>query len=56
MSVYKLTCNETGKVYYGSTKSTLEVRKSKGWKKCSCENFVNPTMELVETVDNWIIY
>ena len=52
MSVYKLTCSETGKVYYGSTKRTLEVRKSWGWKRCSCKDFVNPTMELVEKVDN----
>jgi hypothetical protein len=52
MSVYKLICNETGKVYYGSTKNTLEVRKQYGWKKCSCKDFVNPNMELVETVDD----
>jgi len=52
MSVYKLTCSETGKVYYGSTKNTLKVRKSKGWYTCSCKDFVNPNIELVETVDD----
>ena len=52
MSVYKLTCNETGKVYYGSTKQTLELRKRVGWKRCSCKDFINPTIELVETVDD----
>jgi len=52
MSVYKLTCSETGKIYYGSTKQTLENRKQKGWQRCSCEDFVNPTIELVETVND----
>ncbi len=52
MSVYKLICNETGKVYYGSTKRTLKTRKRDGWKTCSCKDFVNPTIELVETVDD----
>ena len=50
MSVYKLTCGETGKVYYGSTKNTIEMRKSKGWYYCSCRDFVNPTIECVEKV------
>ena len=52
MSVYKLTCSETNKIYYGSTKMTLEQRKSKGWYKCACKDFVNPKMECMETVDN----
>jgi len=52
MSVYKLTCNETGKVYYGSTKNTFGRRKSNGWKECSCKDFVNPTIEIVEKVDD----
>ena len=52
MSIYKLTCNETGKVYYGSTKGTLEGRKQRGWKTCSCKDFVNPNIELVEKVDD----
>ena len=51
MSVYKLTC-ETGKVYYGSTSKTLKHRKSKGWYKCACKDFINPKMELVETVED----
>jgi len=52
MSVYKLTCTKTGLVYYGSTKNPLNVRKNKGWYHCSCKDFVNPTMECVEKVDN----
>ena len=52
MSVYKLTCRETGLVYYGSTKNPLSVRKNKGWYHCACKDFVNPIMECVEKVDN----
>ena len=52
MSVYKLTCSETNRNYYGSTKMTLEQRKSKGWYKCSCKDFINPKMECIEMVDN----
>ena len=52
MSVYKLTCSETNKIYYGSTKTTLEQRKNKGWYKCSCKDFINPKMECIEIVDN----
>ena len=51
MSVYKLTC-ETGKIYYGATGNTIEQRKSKGHYHCSCKDFINPKIELVETVDN----
>ena len=52
MSVYKLTCSETNKLYYGSTKMTLEQRKNKGWYKCSCKDFINPIMECIEVVDD----
>lgn len=48
MFVYKLTCSETNKVYYGATKNTPEQRKSKGHNKCTCKDFVNPTIEIVE--------
>ena len=52
MSVYKLTCSKTNEIYYGSTKMTLEERKSKGWYKCSCKDFINPKMECIEKVEN----
>jgi len=48
MSVYKLTCSETGKVYFGSTKGTIEARKNKGWYKCSCKDFIDSKLEIVE--------
>ena len=48
MFVYKLTCSETNKVYYGATKNTPEHRKSRGHYKCTCKDFVNPTIEIVE--------
>ena len=51
MFVYKLTC-ETGKVYYGATKNTVEYRKSKGHHHCTCKDFINPKIEIVEKVDN----
>ena len=51
MSVYKITC-DTGKIYYGSTKSSLERRKGRGYITCSCKDFINPKIELVEKVDN----
>jgi len=51
MLVYKLTC-DSGKVYYGSTKDTLENRAKKGWYNCSCRHFYNSKMEVVEFVSN----
>tara|TARA_R110000803_G_C11819327_1_gene301733 strand:+ start:110 stop:604 length:495 start_codon:yes stop_codon:yes gene_type:complete len=50
--VYKLTC-ETGLVYYGSTKHNLEYRKDKGWYKCSCKDFINKKMEVIEECENY---
>jgi len=51
MFVYKLVC-ETGKVYYGATKHSIKHRKSKGHHYCSCGDFINPTIEIVEKVNN----
>ena len=51
MSVYKITC-ESGKVYYGSTNNDIETRKSKGWYNCACKDFINPKIELIESVDD----
>jgi hypothetical protein len=45
--VYKLTCELTNRVYYGSTKNSLNHRASKGWYKCTCKDFVNPKKEVV---------
>ncbi len=52
MSVYKLTCSATNKIYYGSTKNSIETRRAKGHKYCSCGDFVTPKLELVEKVDD----
>ena len=51
ISIYKITC-ETGKIYYGSTKRTLEQRFKehyKGGSMCNCKDFINPTIDLIET-------
>ena len=50
MSIYKLTCSETGNYYYGSTGNDIKVRKNKGWNSCACKNFINPTIEIMEYV------
>ena len=42
----------TGDVYYGSTKYSLEYRRSKGWYTCSCNYFENPKCEVLETVED----
>jgi len=52
MSVYKLTCSESKKVYYGATKNPIEFRRAKGHNRCSCQSFVNPKLELVEIVED----
>ena len=51
--VYKLTCEETNNVYYGSTKHDIHYRKAKGWYHCACNEFVNPKIEVVEECDNY---
>ena len=51
MSVYKKTC-ETGLVYYGSTKNELSVRENKGHYRCACKDFINPTMEVLEYIED----
>ncbi len=38
--IYKLTCSKTHRVYFGSTKYSLNYRASKGWYKCSCNAFI----------------
>ena len=48
MFVYKLTCSKTGKVYYGATRKDPKIRLSKGHRKCSCKDFINPTLEIIE--------
>ncbi len=52
MFIYKLTCSETNKVYYGATKNTPEFRRSKGHYKCSCKDFINPKIETIEECNN----
>ena len=47
--IYKLTC-ESGNNYYGSTFNIN--RNSKGWYKCACKDFINPTFEIIETIDD----
>lgn len=48
MFVYKLVCSETNKVYYGATSHTIKHRKDKGHYHCSCRDFINPTISIVE--------
>jgi hypothetical protein len=52
INIYKMTC-ETGKTYYGSTKQTLKKRLQMHnyIKKCSCKDFINPKIELLETCE-----
>tara|TARA_R110001592_G_scaffold180365_1_gene422599 strand:+ start:88 stop:594 length:507 start_codon:yes stop_codon:yes gene_type:complete len=52
MSIYKLTCNKSGDVYYGSTGNSIARRKNQGWSSCACKNFVNPKMEVLEHIEN----
>ena len=52
MSVYKLTCSETGKIYYGSTGNPINVRQNKGWSNCACKDFVNPEIEEIEHIED----
>ena len=51
MSVYKKTC-ETGKVYFGSTGNDIQIREKKGHYNCSCKDFINPVMEVLEYIDD----
>jgi len=51
MSVYKKTC-ETGKVYYGSTGNDISVRENKGHYHCTCKDFINPKMEVLEYIED----
>tara|TARA_R110000787_G_scaffold91871_1_gene193516 strand:+ start:341 stop:832 length:492 start_codon:yes stop_codon:yes gene_type:complete len=51
MSIYKLICSDTNKIYYGQTKNTLDHRLSKGHYNCACQDFVNPTIHLVENCE-----
>ncbi len=53
--IYRIVCEETQRVYIGSTCSTLVKRLSNhrcNWKSpnghCSCSNFINPKIFLIE--------
>ena len=52
MSIYKLTCSETGNIYYGSTGNDIKKRREKGWYHCTCKDFVNPKMEVMEHIED----
>tara|TARA_R110000822_G_scaffold105584_1_gene233432 strand:- start:6 stop:521 length:516 start_codon:yes stop_codon:yes gene_type:complete len=52
MSIYKLTCAETGKNYYGSTGNDIKRRKGSGWYKCACKDFVNAKLEVLEYIED----
>ena len=49
--VYMRTC-ESGLVYYGSTTTSLKERRWQGWSSCSCKDFINPILEVLEQIDN----
>ena len=42
-----MTC-ETGMVYYGATSHSIKHRREKGHYHCTCADFINPKMEVVE--------
>ena len=48
--IYRIICEETGRQYIGSTCSTLTKRLSnhKQSKGCSCKDFINPKIILIE--------
>ena len=50
--IYKMTCSESNKVYYGSTTQPIcERRVSHNFhKNCACKDFINPIIEIVEKV------
>ena len=52
MSVYKKTCGKTGRIYYGSTGNDIKIREEKGHYKCSCGDFVNAKMEVLEYIED----
>ena len=49
--VYKLTDSLTNTVYIGSTKQDPVYRFRKGWKRCSCKHFKNPTVEILSVLN-----
>tara|TARA_R110001592_G_scaffold342978_1_gene633080 strand:+ start:6394 stop:6834 length:441 start_codon:yes stop_codon:yes gene_type:complete len=48
--IYKLVCEKSQKIYYGSTFNE-KMRENKGWYKCSCKDFVNPLFSIIEEVE-----
>ena len=54
VSIYKLMCSESDKVYVGSTEKTLEERlkiHTMKSNKMASRHLVNPTIELIEECD-----
>ena len=52
MSIYKKICSETGRVYFGSTKNNIKVRENKGHYNCTCKDFINPIIVVIEDASN----
>jgi len=55
--IYRVECSHTGQIYIGSTvgkeaEKALKIRKGKGYKTCACKNFVNPTISLLDTIED----
>ena len=48
--IYKLVCEKTQKIYYGSTFNE-KMRQNKGWYKSSCKDFINPMFIIIKEVD-----
>lgn len=46
--VYDQICSETGLRYFGITTQTMKERIWKGWKKCTCKNFIKPIITILE--------
>ena len=52
--IYKLTCSETGKLYIGSTTTTLKnrLRQHRGkYNTCASQHFISPKIELIESIE-----
>jgi hypothetical protein len=52
--VYKLTCSETGDIYFGSTVNLISRYRQHCWKdnKCMSRYLIKPTLDVLETKIN----
>jgi len=48
--IYKLECEKTKNIYYGST-FDIKKRQNKKWDNTSCKNFINPKLEIIKKIN-----